>query len=745
MRRLLILGAIAFVTLAATAIQTTIIPTGWLISAPTTRVATTGTMPQGITLSPDGTKLAIVEAGFNPPALRVLAVPDLHTIRLIALRDGFGSPVWLDNRTVLVAGASTNAILSIDISDGAVRMLQNAAPYVSAVAISGTTMASVSDTRNEVDAFRLTGATQSLPLRTARTGAHPAAVVITRDAIYVADKGAATVTKARLRLHATIEPPVTIAVGLHPAALALSRDQRRLYVACADDDAIDVIDTTTDRIVQRVSVGLPQGLGASPNALAIAPDGTLYVSLGAENAVAAIRNGKVVERVPAGWYPTGVAVDAKNVYVINGKGERSHANPEFDPSAHHGPGYVAAILNGSVRTIPRATFTAQSTAMVGANIPSPEPTPPQTVVRPDGPIKHVIYIIKENRTYDQVLGDVPGADGDSKLVWFGDNVTPNQHALTRRFGIFDNTYTDAQVSASGHNWSTAAFANDYLERFWPTNYGGRRDLYDFEDGAVASTPHNGYLWDDADKHGVSLRDYGEFVSYAVIGGGFMTTSMPGLTGKIDERYAGFDLQVSDETRIDEWKREFDGYVQRGDLPSLEIVRLPNDHTSGTKPGTLTPQAFVAQNDHAFGRLVDAVSHSKYWASTAIFAIEDDSQNGPDHVDDQRTTFYLVSPYAAQGVHHAHYSTSGVLRTIELLLGLPPMSIYDAVAPPLYDAFALQPSVAPFNVIPARIDVNAKNERTAYGAAQSSRMDFARADDVDDAELNDILRHAAGKP
>ncbi len=745
MRRYVLLAALALVTLAATAMQATLIPTGWRISAGASSVVTTGTMPQGIALSPDGTKLAVVEAGVNPPALRVLAASDLHTIRVVELKDAFGSPVWQNPATVLVPGASTNTALSVDVASGAVRPLDTPSNFVTAVAASGGILATVSDTRNEMDTFRLANPSGTAALRTVRTGQHPAAVVLTGKVAYIADKGAATITKAPLRLQSTIEPPVSIAVDLHPAALALSKDGSKLYVACADADAIDVIDTATDRVSQRISVGLPQGNGASPNGLALAPDSTLYVSLGAENAVAAIRGGKVIARVPTGWYPTGVAVDAHNVYVVDGKGEGSHANPEFNPSLRHGPGYVAAILTGSVRMIPRSEFNAQSTAAVVANIPSPQPTPPQTVVRAGGPIKHVIYIIKENRTYDQVLGDIPGADGDPKLVWFGENVTPNQHAIARRFGTFDNTYADAQVSANGHNWSTAAFANDYLERFWPPNYGGRRDVYDFEDGAVASTPRNGYLWDDANKNGVSFRDYGEFVSYAVIGGGFVTTSMPGLSGKIDERYPPFDLQVNDERRIDEWQREFNGYVQRGDLPALEIVRLPNDHTSGTKPGTLTPQAFVAQNDHAFGRLVDIVSHSKYWDSTAIFAIEDDAQNGPDHVDDQRTTFYLASPYAAQGVHHAHYSTSGVVRTIELLLGLPPMSIYDAVAPPMYDAFALQPSLAPFNALAARVDVTEKNKQTAYGAARSARMDFRHADDVDDAELNDILRHAAGKP
>ncbi|HEY5340680.1 MAG TPA: hypothetical protein VIK27_06610, partial [Candidatus Aquilonibacter sp.] len=332
---------------------------------------------------------------------------------------------------------------------------------------------------------------------------------------------------------------------------------------------------------------------------------------------------------------------------------------------------------------------------------------------------------------------------DPKLVWFGRTVTPNEHAIVARFGIYDRTFTDAQVSANGHSWSTAAFANDYLERFWPPVYGDRRQLYDFEDGSVASAPGTGYIWNDADAHHVSLRDYGEFVTDPSNPGGEYTTHMPGLIGKIDPRAPGFDLAISDEARVDEWQREFEQYVRGGDLPQLEIVRLPNDHTSGTKPGALTPQAYVAQNDHALGRLVDIVSHSPFWAHTAIFVIEDDSQNGPDHVDDQRTTFYLISPYAAPGVHHAHYTTSSVLHTIEILLGLPPMTIYDAVAPPMFDGFALRPDLRPYDAIAPQIDVTAKNLRTAYGAAESERMDFAHADEANPRVLNDILAHVAG--
>jgi YVTN family beta-propeller protein len=748
-RSLLVVAAVALGILGVVTAQRVLLPDGWNISPPAGNVAVIGTMPQGIALSPDGTKLAVVEAGYNPPALRILAASDLHVMQTISLKDAFGIPVWRGNSALLVAGASTNTVVSVNADSGAVTALRLSINWPVAIAVNDSGFSTANDGDNTLMILRechVMGGGGTGPctmggppghIQTLPTGAHPGAVLYTRDGqLYVANRGEASLT------HIVSNDTHTVAVDLHPSALALSNDGSKLYVACSDADTVDVVDTTTDEVVGRIDVGLALGRGASPNALAVAPDGTLYVSLGAENAIAEIRDDRVIARAPAGWYPTGVAVDANTVYVIDGKGESSRANPQFDPRHHHREGYVASALSGSVRAIARTSFGDASTAVVLANIPAPQATPAQTVLRPHGPIEHVIYIIKENRTYDQVLGDVAGADGDPKLTWFGYAVTPNQHAIVKRFGIFDNTYTDAQVSANGHNWSTAAFANDYLERFWPPNYGGRRKLYDFEDGSVASAPGTGYLWDDANAHHVSFRDYGEYVTYSVLGGHLVTTSMAGLKDKIDVHYPGFDLKYSDEDRVDEWQREFNAYVASGDLPSFEIVRLPNDHTAASARGMLTPESYVAQNDHAFGRIVDAVSHSPYWKSTAIFAIEDDAQNGPDHVDDQRTTFYLISPYAKAGVHHAHYSTSAVVRTMEILLGLPPMTIYDTVAPPLYDAFSVTPDLAPFDVQKLRIDDTFLNASNAYGAAASNRMDFSREDDVDPAVMNDILAHLA---
>jgi hypothetical protein len=357
----------------------------------------------------------------------------------------------------------------------------------------------------------------------------------------------------------------------------------------------------------------------------------------------------------------------------------------------------------------------------------------------------VIYVIKENRTYDQVLGDVSGADGDPSLVLFGEKVTPNQHAIAKRFGVFDRFFEDAHVSADGHNWSTAAFANDYLEKMWPQNYANRRPFYDFEDGAEAAVPHAGYLWDDAAAHGVSVRNYGEFVTAGPSAPTPVSSENAFLNKNTDHNYATFDLSVEDVARFAEWKREFDVYEASHTLPQLEIVRFPRDHTSGTRAGAVTPQGLVADNDQAVGKLVEAVSHSPDWASTAIFVLEDDAQNGPDHVDEQRSTLYVASPYAAGGVQHAAYTQASVLRTIEVLLGLAPMSAYDAGAPPLSAAFIATPNLAPFDALPPQTDTRAKNGATAYRAADSARLDLAHADRADEGELNDILWHAVKGP
>lgn len=717
------------------------LPTGWRLQPPQGALAVTGTMPQGIALSPGGTMLAIVESGVNPPVLRVLRASTLAQMKAIDLKGAFGRPLWLDNTHVLVPGANADAVLNVDITTGVAANALGATtgswPVAVAISKAGT-LATANDGNGTVN----------LQNDAIFVGDHPSDVAFSPDGklLYATVRQPDTIAVIDVQTKKVID---RIHVGRHPAALAFSTDAKSLYVAESDDDTVGVINVATRKRTGGIGVGLPgriNEVGASPNALFVR-GGDLFVSLGAQNAVALIRAGKLVERIPAGWYPTGVALTPNGeLLVSNGYGEGSPANPQFDPLQPHSPGYVASITVGSIRAVPASEWAKsayETQTVLAAAAPQWTPAPStRTVLRANGPIKHVIYIIKENRTYDQILGDLPGANGDAKLAMFGKSVTPNQHALEQRFGTFDNAYTDAQVSAPGHNWTDAAFSNDFVERRWPPSYGGRLKTYDFQSGAAPDIPHGGYLWDDAKRMRITYRDYGEDIDLPDRGPKVLIDTFPGLAGHFDPHYIGWDLKTSDEARYLEWQREFDGFVARGDLPQFEIVYLPNDHTSGTYPGAPTPQAYIAMNDWALGRLIARVAHSKYWASTAIFALEDDAQDGPDHVSAQRSTFYVASPYARGGVHHAHYSTSSFVHTIELILGMPPLSAYDASARPLYDAFATRPvNAAPYDAVQPDIDLKAVNTAASYRARDSAHLDFSRPDAADETVLNDVLAHA----
>ncbi len=763
MRRAILLSAAAAVSVFALAEAAphlqSILPSGWRLTAPAGPLATVGDMPQGIALSPDGKTLAVVESGVMPAALRLLDAKTLATIKVVTLNGAFGKPVWCGAGTVCVPGAATDAVQVVDIASGEIEpasLAKGAWPVSVALFSSRQSGQRVPSVVTADDHNSASGGTISIgqihdggvtfAAHPILVGSHPATALGTSDGkyVYVALRGQTSV--------AVVDPGAAkvvqnIAVGSHPCDLALSNDETALFVAVCDEDIIAVIDTRTNKRVASLPVGIKHGrvhgYGANPNALLVHGH-DLFVSLGGENAIAHLRNGRVIGYIPAGWYPTGLAMGADGtLYVSNGKGESAPANPQFNIRKRSTGGYVADITVGSVRAIPRSTYD-QIKTMTAQAISNLMPlwsarAPAQTVLRAHGPISHVIYIIKENRSYDQVLGDIKGANGDPSLVNFGQDVTPNQHALALRFGVMDNAYADAQVSADGHNWAEAATANDYVERTWPVNYGGRRQGYDLQGGRGATVPHLGFLWDAAKRAGVTYRDYGEG---DCCGPPNNILTFPALAGHFDSAFVGWNLRYSDLDRFKEWKREFDQFVVQRNLPQLEIVYFPNDHTSGTQANMPTPEAFVATNDYVVGQLVDAVSHSPYWKTTAIFILEDDAQNGPDHVSDQRSTFYVASPYARGGVDGTHYSTVSFLRTIELLLGLDPLSVADTTTHPLYNLFATTPvNAAPYNAIKPRADMNAVNTRTAYGSALSAHLDFSKADAVDPRVLNDILKHA----
>ena len=581
----------------------------------------------------------------------------------------------------------------------------------------------------------------------------------------------------------------------HPSAIASNPSPRRpeIYTANANSDTVSVLDTTTNRLVATIDVALVRGgpKGAQPDGLAVSPDGKrLYVAEGGENAVAVVDLSRraVIGFIPTSWYPSDVKItpDGRSLVVTNMNDSGAGPNPcgpmtprtdcpPPDPS-RDAPGrldwqYSGSMIKGSVSVIkvPQGEGRlAELTARVRENNQADRRAQPKPEAL--GAIKHVIYVIKENRTYDQVFGDLGKGNGDPSLTLFKDDSAPNQRELARRFTTIDNFYADAEVSASGHNWIAGADSADYVAKTWPIDYSpsprGKERAYDFEDVPLAqqfpteplagdpsvprsgAAPTAGYLWDNAYNHQVAYRDYGEFTPVPGNCPGpnvSHTTHLDDRFGNhVDEAFPGFNMKCSDHTqRYPEWKREFDAYAAPGgNLPALSFVRFPSDHTVGTAPGSPTPKAYVADNDLAVGRLVEAVSHSRYWKDTVILITEDDAQNGPDHVDAHRTVALAVSPYTQTGaVDSTHYDTSSMVATAEDLLGLPPMSITDARVNRMWGSFTDNPNLAPYDakqpsVVPFGDPGAPVNSAAAPMAAAAGRWTVGHlADSAPEDQLN----------
>ncbi len=345
----------------------------------------------------------------------------------------------------------------------------------------------------------------------------------------------------------------------------------------------------------------------------------------------------------------------------------------------------------------------------------------------------MFYIVKENRTYDQVLGDIPEGNGDTSLVLFGEKVTPNQHALAKEFVLLDNFYCDGEVSSDGHNWSLGAYATDYLEKTWPTGYGDRGGEYDGEGNRLIANNKGGFLWDACKRAGVSFRTYGEFV-----GDGGKPT-IPVLNDHFCLYYTPWNQHVRDTTRVNQWKRDFDSLVAANALPQLNTFHIINDHTEGLSKGRPTPFAHVADNDLAIGMFIDYLSKSPIWKESVVFIIEDDAQNGPDHVDAHRTTAYVAGGYVKRHfVDHTMYSTTSMLRTIELILGIPPMTQYDAAAVPMRHCFSNTVDTTGFTALSAQIDLNEKNTTQNAWQRKSETFDFSKEDRVPDLEFTEVI-------
>jgi len=567
----------------------------------------------------------------------------------------------------------------------------------------------------------------------------------------------------------------------HPCEMALTRSGKRLFVANASRNTVTVLDTDSGRPLETIWAALyPKAPpGSTPDSLALSPDEkTLFVANADNNIVAVFDvatpgKSRSLGFIPVGWYPTSVRVtpDGRHLLVANGKGITPRANPLGpQPGVKGTPEsaaqYIARLFQGTLSIIdlpPRKQFEAQLASLTAqayrctplnadASVAAPRAADNPIPRRPGeaSPIKYCLYIIKENRTYDQVLGDLPQGNGDPKLCLFPERVTPNLHRLARQFVLLDNFYVDAEVSADGHEWSMAAYATDFVEKMWPLDYGhnsSKKFPYPSEGVFPIASPAGGYLWDRARQAGVSYRSYGEFVAFGASTNTPGTARVPALRGHIDEWYRGWDLGYPDVKRAARFIAELKRFEAAGDMPRLQILRLPNDHTHGASPGQLTPTAYVGDNDLALGQLVEAVSHSRFWPQTAIFVVEDDAQNGPDHVDAHRSTGFVFSPYTRHGtVDSTMYSTASMLRTMELILGLKPMSQFDAAATPMFNSFQAAPDLQPYDALPANVDLEERNSAHAWGG--QLKMNFAREDAADDLLLNEAVWRSvrgAGNP
>jgi DNA-binding beta-propeller fold protein YncE len=565
----------------------------------------------------------------------------------------------------------------------------------------------------------------------------------------------------------------------HPTEMILTPDGKRLLVACANSTRVSILNAATGEGLETVSCALHPNAppGNTPNSLSLTPDGKmLFVANANVNNVAifALSNkhhepSKPLGFIPTGWYPTSVRYNAidEHLYIANGRGTTPKANPQGpNPLLDRNKTirqYIADLYRGTVSIVPLptpqqiASFSKQAYACSplradqSVSVPAPLDNPIPAKVGDASPITHCIYIIKENRTYDQVLGDAKGGNGDPNLCIFPEAVTPNHHRLAREFVLLDNFYVDGEVSANGHEWSMGAYATDFVEKYWPLSYRGSptRKLAAYPAEGVMDSiarPAGGYLWDRCAEAGVSYRSYGEWIENG------RTPQDPGkarvkaLEGHFDPWFRGFDLDYPDQKRADRFLEELAGFEREGNLPRLIILRLPNDHTHGARVGKPTPTAYVADNDLALGRVVEGITKSKFWKHTAIFVLEDDAQNGSDHVDAHRSVGLVISPYTKRGAVDSNlYSTSSMLRTMELILGLKPMSQFDAAARPLYASFQATPNLKHYEHAVPAADLKETNTAGAWGAKLSEQFDFTKEDAADDLLLNEVIWRSVRGP
>jgi YVTN family beta-propeller protein len=750
-----------------------LLPNGWKLS-PAGRSIALGDLPLNMQLSTSGKFLAVVNNGQSTQSVQLI---DPRTEKLLDERvlrkSWYGLAFSRDEKNLYASGGNDNWIIrfrlqgnKLGLTDtiklGAVWPKDKICPTGIAVNKTNTRLYTVTKEDNSLYIIDPTSKQilKKLPLPTL---AYSCILSPDDRTLYISLWGGGAVAVVDTESQTITS---TIQAGSNPNELLLNRTGSYLFVANANDNSVSVIRTSNNKVTETISTSLfPTTLtGSTTNGLALsANEKTLYIANADNNCLAVFDLSKPGSSqslgfIPVGWYPTNVKTLGTKLLVANGKGLTSKANPlgpqPFSPADNSGyqsgstPNsrlqYIGGLFKGSLSFInaPKVEQLKTYTKQVYANTPftkekisvseGADNNPIPRKAGEKSPMKYVFYIIKENRTYDQILGDVPEGNGDTSLCLFGKEITPNHHALAKDFVLLDNFYVDAEVSADGHNWSTAAYATDIVEKTWPTSYGARGGSLKYEGPMPVTFPKDGFIWDYCKRAGVSYRSYGEFADNG-------KANMKSLEGHICASSPGFNMDIKDQVRVDAWQHDFDSLVAINAVPQFSTVRISNDHTSGQKKGKISPQAAVADNDLAIGRFIEHLSHSPIWKESVVFILEDDAQNGPDHVDAHRSPAFVVGPYVKRNaVISAMYSTSGFLRTMELILGLPPMSQYDAAAVPLYACFTNTPDFTPYTVKPSNVDLERRNVAVNESSERSEAFNFSKEDAAPDLDLNEVI-------
>lgn len=749
------------------------LPNGWKLSPYGTSLPL-GDLPLNIVSTPNQKYLLATNNGQSVQSLQLIDIQNQQVLDSKELpKSWYGLKVANDNKTVFVSGGNDNLIIVFEIQDG--QLIEK-----DKIALSKEKKVEISPSGIEYDdesglLYVVTKDNNTLYIIDVKskniesTHKLPAEGFTclfnkSKKVLYISIWGARQVLPFDVKSKQFL---ASISVGDHPNEMVLTKNGKYLFVSNANDNSVSVVSTTQGKEIEVLNAALfPNSLeGSSTNGLALSADEEkLYVANADNNCLAVFEVEKPGQSrslgfIPTGWYPTSVKVIKGKIYVANGKGFSSFANPDgpnpinkkqsvtyqkSDNNRKVRTGYIGGLMKGTLSIIPEpnAKILPILSEAVYTNTPynkeieslakGEEGNPIPRKLGDASPIKYVFYILKENRTYDQVLADVKGGNGDTTLLLFGEKYTPNQHKLVKDFVLLDNFYVDGEVSSDGHNWSTSAHATDYLEKTWPTSYGGRGGHYDGEGNRLIANPKNGFIWDYCKRAGVSYRTYGEFADD-------FKPNIPSLADHFCPTFESFNQDVMDTTRFHQWKKDFDILLSQNKVPQFNSLRFPNDHTEGQKLGKKTPFAYVADNDYAVGLFVDYLSKSPIWKETAIFIVEDDAQNGPDHVDAHRTTAYVAGGFVKRGfVDHTPYSTSSMLRTMELILGLPPMSQYDAAATPMYKCFSKEANTSPFQHELPNTNLFELTTKESLSTLKSAKFNFKKEDSVPDLELSEVV-------